>query len=106
VQNKVTSILFDVKRIVHKEFIQASQAVNSEHYCEKFYDDYMKMCEHFAPDFGDKRTGCCITTTHRPTHTSSLPGIFFYQKQHDYLPPTTTLFSVSSIEDKIERPPF
>jgi hypothetical protein len=23
------------------------------------------MCEDFAPNFGDKRTGCCITTTHR-----------------------------------------
>jgi hypothetical protein len=32
--------------------------------------------EEFAPKFGDKRTGCCVTTTHRLK--LSLPsGIFF-----------------------------
>jgi hypothetical protein len=30
----------------------------------RFYGDCVKMCEDFAPKFGDKRTGCCITTTH------------------------------------------
>jgi hypothetical protein len=25
------------------------------------------MCEDFAPNFGDKRTGCCITTTYHLT---------------------------------------
>jgi hypothetical protein len=32
-----------------------------------FYDDCMKMCEDFAPNFGDKGTGCCITTTYHVT---------------------------------------
>jgi hypothetical protein len=27
------------------------------------YGDCVKMCEEFAPKFGDKRTGCCITHT-------------------------------------------
>jgi hypothetical protein len=29
-----------------------------------FYSNCMKMCENFVPNFGDKRIGCCITTTH------------------------------------------
>jgi hypothetical protein len=31
------------------------------------------MCEDFATNFADRRTGCCITTTHRLTlHFSTL----------------------------------
>jgi hypothetical protein len=41
-----------------------------------------------------------------PFHTSFFTSEFFYQKQHDYRPPPTLLFSVSPIEDKTERPPF
>jgi hypothetical protein len=33
------------------------------------------MYEDFALNFGDKRTGCCITTTHRLTLSFS-PGNF------------------------------
>jgi hypothetical protein len=40
-----------------------------------FYGDCMKMCEDFAPNLGDKRTGCCITTTHHLTLPFS-PGNF------------------------------
>jgi hypothetical protein len=47
-----------------------------------FYGDCVKMCEDFAPKFGDKRTACCITTTYRLTLNFS-PGNFFYQKQHN-----------------------
>jgi hypothetical protein len=32
-----------------------------------FYVDWGKICEYFAPYFGYKRTGCCITATHRLT---------------------------------------
>jgi hypothetical protein len=56
-------IFFDVKGIVHKKFILSDQTVNSV-YCCDFYDDYMKMCEDFALNFGDKRTGRCIMTMH------------------------------------------
>jgi hypothetical protein len=31
------------------------------------YGDCVKMCEDFAPNFGNKGTGCCIMTTHRLT---------------------------------------
>jgi hypothetical protein len=63
-------IFFAIKEIVHKEFILAGQTVNSAHYC-----DCMKMCEDFAPNFGDKRTGYCRTTTHHLTLPFS-PGNF------------------------------
>jgi hypothetical protein len=32
-----------------------------------FYGGCVKICEGFAPNFGDKRTGCCIMTTQRLT---------------------------------------
>jgi hypothetical protein len=39
-----------------------------------FYGDCMKVCEDVAPNFGNKRTGCCIMTTHHLT-LSFLPGL-------------------------------
>jgi hypothetical protein len=32
-----------------------------------FYNDFMKMYEHFSPNCGNKGIGCHITTTHHPT---------------------------------------
>jgi hypothetical protein len=52
-------IFFDIKQIVHKEFVLAGQTM--------FYGKCVKMCEDFAPNFGDKRTGCCSMTMHRLT---------------------------------------
>jgi hypothetical protein len=40
-----------------------------------FCGDRVKLCEDFAPNLGHKRTGCCITTTHRLTLPFS-PGNF------------------------------
>jgi hypothetical protein len=39
------------------------------------YGNGVKMCEDFAPNFGDKRTGLCNTTMHHLTLPFS-PGIF------------------------------
>jgi hypothetical protein len=39
------------------------------------YGDCFKMCEDFNQNFGDKTTGCCITTTHCLTLSFS-PGNF------------------------------
>jgi hypothetical protein len=58
VKSKAKSMLvifFDIKGIVHKQFVQAGQAVNSAYYWD-FHGDWMKMCEDFAPNFGDERT--------------------------------------------------
>jgi regulator of replication initiation timing len=38
---------------VHKEFILAA-----------LYGDCLKICKEFAPNFGDKRTGCFMMTMH------------------------------------------
>jgi hypothetical protein len=40
---------------------------NAHHFPVTFYGDCVKMCEEFAPDFGGKRTGCCVTATLRLT---------------------------------------
>jgi hypothetical protein len=40
------------------------QAKQSMHTTVTFYSDCVKMCEDFALNFGDKRTGCCIMTMH------------------------------------------
>jgi hypothetical protein len=52
---------------------QAKQSIL--HTTVMFYGDRMKMCEDFAPNFGDKRTGCCSMTTHHLTLPLS-PGNF------------------------------
>jgi hypothetical protein len=64
-----------VKEIVHKEFVLVGQTVNFAYY---------------SPNFGDKRTGCCITTKHRLTLPFSNKN--FVQKQHDCRFPTTLRF--------------
>jgi hypothetical protein len=69
VKNKVKSIciiFFDIKGIILKEFAMVGQTANSAYYCDVL--QRLKMCEDFAPNFGDKRTGCCITT-----HDLTLP---------------------------------
>jgi bisphosphoglycerate-independent phosphoglycerate mutase (AlkP superfamily) len=46
-------IFFDINGIVHKEFVwKAKQSIH--HTTVTFYDDCVKMCEDYAPDFGDK----------------------------------------------------
>jgi hypothetical protein len=71
-------IFFDIKWIVHKEIVPAGQTVNFAYYCY-FYGDSVKACEDFAPNFGDKRSGCFITITYHLTLPSS-SGTFFFTK--------------------------
>jgi hypothetical protein len=78
---------------------QAKQSIPSTDVT--FYGDGVKMCEDFAPNFGDQRTDCCIMTALHLTLAFS-PGNFD-QRQHDCHPPLTLLFSVSGVEDKPER---
>jgi hypothetical protein len=53
----------------------------------------VKMCEDFAPNFDDKITGCCITTTHRLTLPFS-PGNFVTKNSMTVIPnpPCFSLF--------------
>jgi hypothetical protein len=63
------------------------------------YGDCVKMREDFVSKFGDKRTGCCITATHRLTLPSS-PGIFL-PKNSVIVVPHPPYYSVSPFEYKI-----
>jgi hypothetical protein len=56
-------IFFDAKGIVQKEFVLVGQSIM--HTIVTFYSNYVKAGKDFDPNFGDKRTGCCITTTYR-----------------------------------------
>jgi hypothetical protein len=67
-------IFFDTKEMfVKNSFWQAKQSL--AHTTVAFYGDRVKICEEFAPNFGNKRTGCCIMTTHCLTLPFS-PGNF------------------------------
>jgi hypothetical protein len=62
------------------------------------------MCKDFALNIDDKRTGCCIMTTHHLTLPFS-PGNAL-PKQHNCHPPPSLLFSFYPIEDKTKGPAF
>jgi hypothetical protein len=88
---------FDIKRIVHKEFVLACQTVIS-HTAVTFYG-LRENVRDFAPNFGDKITGCTITTTHCLTRPSS-PGNFFTKHNMTVVsqPPYSSLFPRSKIK--------
>jgi hypothetical protein len=89
-------IFFDNKGIIYKEFVLAGQTVNSAYYRD-FYSNYVKICK----DSGDKRTGCCITTTHRLTFPFS-PANFLPKATRQSTPTNPTfLFSQLNIKLKV-----
>jgi hypothetical protein len=49
-----------------------------------FYGDYLEVCEDFAPNFGDRTTGCCIMTTQ--SHASFFPREFFTKNNMTVVP--------------------
>jgi hypothetical protein len=74
------NIFFAIKGIVHKEFILAGQSIP--------HTTMVFNGQDFILNFGDKLTGCCITTMQRLT-LPSVPGIDL----------ACCNFSVSQIED-------
>jgi hypothetical protein len=58
---------FDIKGIVHKEFVPTGQTVNSWFYCEVL----RRLREDIVPNFGENGPGCFTMTTHRLTLPSS-----------------------------------
>jgi hypothetical protein len=87
--------LFDIMGTVHKESILAGQTVNSAYYC----DILQLLCENVLRlrlNCGDKRTGWCLTTTHRLTRE-------FFTKINMTVITHPPYFSISLIEDKIKR---
>jgi hypothetical protein len=105
-EGKVKSILiifFDIKGIVTRNSSwQATQSILRT--IMTFYGDCAKTCEDFILNFGDKRTGCCITTTHRLTLPFATGN--FWPKTTWLSSPTNPTFLFFSIEDKTERLPF
>jgi hypothetical protein len=63
-------IIYD-KGNVRKDLVLAGQTGNSAYYCD-FYGEYVKLCEDFATNFGDK-TRCCVATMHRFSPGNFLP---------------------------------
>jgi hypothetical protein len=64
------------------------------------YGDCVKMCEDYAPNFGVKRTGCCVNTA--PSHASFLIREILTRKQNDCRPPPTLLFSVARLKMQLK----
>jgi hypothetical protein len=93
-------IFFDIKRIVHKEFVLAGQKLIS-HTPVTFHEDCVKMFEDFTTNFSNIRIGCCTMTKHCPLSPEN-----FWPKT-TWLPSSPTLlFSVSPIGNKTGRSPF
>jgi hypothetical protein len=59
-------IFFDIKGIVHKEFLLWGQAVNSAYYCGILLRLFENVWR-FHPEIRQQESGCYITT-HRPPH--------------------------------------
>jgi hypothetical protein len=89
VKSKVKSMLiifFDIKGIVHKEFILAGQTVNSIYYC----DILRRLCENVkrpCPKLWQKKNWL-LHHNNTSSHTS------FFNREHDYRSvPTFLCFS-------------
>jgi hypothetical protein len=95
-------LFFDAKEIGHEEFFLAGQIVISAYYCDVLRR-LCEICKDFSPKFGDISTGCCFTTT--PSGTFFFTGEVL-TKNSMIVISHPILFSVSSIGDKTERPPF
>jgi hypothetical protein len=68
-------IFFDIKGDVTNNLSwQAKQSI--PHATVMFYSNCVKIFEDFALNFGDKRTGCCISTMHHLTLIFS-PGNYW-----------------------------
>jgi hypothetical protein len=92
---------FYIKLFINNSSWQAKQSIL--HTTVTFCSDCVKISEDYVPKFGDKTTGCCITT-----HCLTLIfgwGIFD-QKLYDCHSSPTLLVCVSLIENKTERGHF
>jgi hypothetical protein len=95
-------IFFDIKGIVHKEFVLVSQTVNSAYFCGVLRR-LREYVQRLRPELWGQKNW--LLYHNAPFHTSFYTWEFFYQNLHDCRP-NPSYFSVSSIEDKTERPPF
>jgi hypothetical protein len=102
-KSKVKSVLiifFDIKGIIHKEFILAGQTV---YYCDilrKMHEKFVKT----SPRTLMTKEVTVASPQRTVTHFLFHQGIF--NERHDFRPQLTLRFSVSPIEDTTERAPF
>jgi hypothetical protein len=76
--------------------------LNNQHNTVTFYGNCVKMYKDFDPKFGDKSTGCCITTTRLLTF-SFLNREFVTKKNMTVVPRPLYYFLFSGLKIK---PPF
>jgi hypothetical protein len=86
-------IFFDIKGTLHKTLVLASETI--PHTTVKC----LKMCGDLAPNWGDKRSGCCITTSHR---LAFLFARKFMTKNNTTVVLQPPYFSVSPIKMKLK----
>jgi hypothetical protein len=48
-------VFFDIKGVVHREFVLAGQTVNPAYYCDVVWRLH-EICKNFAHSFGNKLT--------------------------------------------------
>jgi hypothetical protein len=82
-------IFFDIKEIVHKEFVLAGQIVNSAHYCDIFYGDCVKIAKNSTPTLATEELAVA-SRQHTVSHFLFRQEIV-YQIQHDCRPSPTLL---------------
>ena len=66
---------FDVRGIVHREFVPPGQTVNQE-FTWRFWGDWERMCEKNAQNCGDRVIGFSIMTTSQLTQLCLWPDIW------------------------------
>jgi hypothetical protein len=96
-------IFFNIKGIVHKEFILAGQPVNSEYYCDVLRRLHENV-QSFRPELW-RQKNCLLQHDNAPSHTSFSTREFLTRNNMTAIP-YPPYFSLSPTEDKTERPPF
>jgi hypothetical protein len=101
-------IFFDIKWIVHKEFVLLDQTVNSIYCCDILW----WLCEillRLRPELRWQKDWL-LHHNNAPSYIPFSPGFFCYQKQHDCRPPLSMLAWLGSLRlfsvSLIERSPF
>jgi hypothetical protein len=96
-------IFFDIKKIVHKEFVLAGQTVSSAYYCDVFQLLY-EIVRRLRPEIWQQKNWL-LHHDNAPSHTSFFTRKFFTKNIMTVVPhPPYVYFSLN--EDKTERSPF
>jgi hypothetical protein len=94
-------IFFDIKGILHKEFVLAGQTVNSAYYCD-FLWRLRENMRRLRPKLWRQITSCLLHYDSAPSYTSFFTKELLTKKQHDSHGPIhpTILFPRLNVEVK------